>query len=157
MSPQKRGVRTQISEVWRQSRAPWWHCKRRLWNLCIFFWTGLVCVPADCREDHGCYCKTTRLRRTSSWRSIRVHSGKIGGRSQIAQNSKDTLSRRMDTSSTTQMAEIRWKFVWTPTSRIVVGKTVRRNSIGTWMEKSTELGMSVCSSKTRIILIGFCG
>ena len=51
----------------------------------------------------------------------------------------------------------RTKFVWTPTSRIVVGKTVRRNSIGTWMEKSTELGMSVCSSKTRIILIGFCG
>ena len=84
-----------------QSRAPWWHCKRRLWSLCSFYWTGLVCVPDDCRKSNGCYCKITRLWRTSSWLSICLHSGKIGGRSQIAQNSKVRMSRRMDTSSTT--------------------------------------------------------
>ena len=39
----KRGVGTQITEVWRQSRAPW-HCKRRLWSSCSFYWTGLVCA-----------------------------------------------------------------------------------------------------------------
>ena len=33
-----------------------------------FFLTeqGLVCVPNDCRKSNGCYCKNTRLWRTSS-------------------------------------------------------------------------------------------
>ena len=37
-----------------------------------------------------------------------------------------------------------------------MGKTVRGNSCGTWMGKSTELRVSVCSSKARIVLIGVC-
>ena len=36
----------------------------------------------------------------------------------------------------------------------LVGKTVRGSLNGTWMGKSAELGMPVCSSKTRMILIG---
>ena len=35
-----------------------------------------------------------------------------------------------------------------------MGKTVRRNPIGPWMGKSTELGMSFCPPKTRVFLIG---
>ena len=77
--------------------------KRRLWSLRSFYWTGLVCVPNDCRKSNGCYCKVTRLWRTSSWCSICLYTQvKIGGRSQIAQNSQVRMSRRMDTSSTTQ-------------------------------------------------------
>ena len=76
-----------IAEVPRQSRAPERHCKRRLWSLCSFYWTGLVCVPDDCCKNNGCCCKITRLWRTSSWCSICLYSGKIGGCSQIAQNS----------------------------------------------------------------------
>ena len=53
----------------------------------VFFWTGLVCVPNDCRKSNGCYCKVTRLWRTSSWCSVCLHSSEIGGRSQIAQKS----------------------------------------------------------------------
>ena len=87
----------------RHSRAPWWHWKRQLWCLCSFSWTGLVCVPNDCRKSNGCYCKITRLWRTSSRRSIRVHSGKTGARSQVAQNSKVRVPRRMDTSRYTWM------------------------------------------------------
>ena len=41
------------------------------------------------------------------------------------------------------------KFVRTPTRR-VVAKTVRRSSIGTWMGKSTELGMSFFHRKQRL-------
>ena len=44
------------------------------------------------------------------------------------------------------------KCVRTPTCCPLMGKTVRGSSNGTWMGKSTELGMSVCSSKTRILL-----
>ena len=51
----------------------------------------------------------------------------------------------------------RTKYVWTPTHRFVVGKTVRRNSIGTLKGKSAELGMSLCSSKTRIIFVSIRG
>ena len=52
----------------------------------------------------------------------------------------------------------RTKFVRTPISRIVVGKTVWRNSIGTWMGKRYRIGECLfCSSKTRIVLIGIRG
>ena len=36
MSLQECGVITQITKIQRQSRAPWWHCKRRLWSLRSF-------------------------------------------------------------------------------------------------------------------------
>ena len=97
--------------------------------------TCLLSVPKDCCKSNGCYCKTTRLWRTSSWCSICLHSIKIGGRSQIARNSRVRMSRHMDTSSATQMAEILgthwrpsgtpWKnLFWTPIERIIVGKTI---------------------------------
>ena len=38
-----------------------------------------------------------------------------------------------------------------------LGKTVRGSSAGAWMGESTELGMSMSSSKTGIILIGIRG
>ena len=128
----------------------------------LFCWTGLVCVPDDCCNNNGCNCLTTRLWRTSSWCSICLYSGKIGGCSQIAQNSKARMSRFLDTSSTTQMAQIvvkHWRpsgsswatFVQSSACWPLVGKTVRGGSVETWM----GLGMSVCSSKTRIILVGF--
>ena len=69
------------------------HCKRTFWSGCSFYWTRLVCVPNDCRTRNGCYCKITRLRRTSSWCSIRVQSSKFEGHSQTAQNSKVRVSR----------------------------------------------------------------
>ena len=43
---------------------------------------------------------------TSSWCSICLHSSKIGGCSQIPQNSQIRMSRCLDASSTTQMAKI---------------------------------------------------
>ena len=84
----KRGVRAEATDVQRQSRARAGHCQKRLWNLCSFYWTGLVCVPDDCWKDHGCYCKITWLWWTSSWCSICLHPGKNGGRSDIVENSK---------------------------------------------------------------------
>ena len=70
VSSQERGVRTQITKIQWQRRAPWWYCKRWLWSVRSFYWTGLVCVPKDCRKSNGRYRKITRLRRTSCWRGI---------------------------------------------------------------------------------------
>ena len=83
----------------------------------LFCWTGLVCVPDDCCNNNGCNCLTTRLWRTSSWCSICLYSGKIGGCSQIAQNSKARMSRFLDTSCTTQMAQIGMHSTWMQTER----------------------------------------
>ena len=58
-----------------------------------------------CHKNQGCYCKITRLWRTSTRRSISLHSSNIGGCSQIAQNSKVRMSRRMVTPSTTRVAQ----------------------------------------------------
>ena len=102
-------------------------------------------------KKDGRYCKISRLSWTSSWRSICAHSGKIGGCSQIAQNSQIRMSRCLDTSPTTQMAEIlgkhwgscgtsRTKFIWTPIGRIVVDKIFRARSIGTWMGEKCQIG-----------------
>ena len=44
-----------------------------------------------------------------------------------------------------------------PTSRVAMGTTVRRSFIGTWMGKSTELGMQVRSSETGFISVGMRG
>ena len=152
----------------RQSRAPWWHCERRLWSLHSFNRIRLICVANECSRSNECYCKISRLWRTSSWCSIRVHSGKTGGRSQIAQHSHVRMSRRMDTSSTTWMAQImgkHWrsrgtfwtKFMWSSVGRIVMGKKIRRSCARTWLGVSTKLRMHVRSSKTWVTIVGMCG
>ena len=49
------------------------------------------------------------------------------------------------------------KCVRSPTCWPLVGKTIWGISIGIWVGKSTDLGRSFCSPKTRMILIGVCG
>ena len=113
----------------------------------------------------GCHGKTTRLWRTNSRRRVSRHSSKIEDAPHIAQISKVKMFRHLDASPTTQVAEImvkHWrssgspwtKFVRSPTCGTLVMETVWGSSVGTWMGKSTELEVSICSSKTRIILVG---
>ena len=73
----------------------WLRAPRHLWSLRSFYWTRLVCVPDDCCKNHRCHCKITSLRWTSSWCSICQLSDKIGGGSQIDQNSKFGMSRHL--------------------------------------------------------------
>ena len=168
LSSQECGVRSQISEVQGSSRAPRRQCKRRFGILCSIYWTRFISFANYCCKSNGCHCKITRLWRTRSRCDICLHSNKNGGRSKIAQNSEVRMFWYLDTSTTTQMAQImgkHWrssgsswtKFVRTPTCGTFVGKTVRGSSAGTWMANSAELGMSICSLKRMIILIGIRG
>ena len=59
------------------------HCERRLWSLCSICRTRLVCVSNDSSKSDGYHCKTTRLCRTRSRRSIRLHPGKNGRRTKL--------------------------------------------------------------------------
>ena len=58
-----------IAEVQWQSCAPGRYCKRRLWAYAVFTEQG-----SSASQMTGCYCKITRLWRTSSWCSICLHS-----------------------------------------------------------------------------------
>ena len=49
------------------------------------------------------------------------------------------------------------KLIRTPTRRALVGKTVRWSIDGTWLGKSTKLGMRILSQKTSFFFIGLCG
>ena len=101
---------------------------------------------------------------TSRRRSISLHPSKNGGRSNVAQNFKVRVSRFLDTSSTTQVAQISvkhrrpsgssWtKRVWSP------GLLRERQfeevllELGWWKVPNWEC--LFCSSETRTILIGF--
>ena len=106
LPPQKSRVGTQITEAQKQSRAPGGHFKTRLWSLCSFFWPGLVCVPDDCRKMMDVIAGLPGCDGQAAVAVSASFSGKIGGCSQIAQNSWIGMSRRLDTSSTTQVAQI---------------------------------------------------
>ena len=109
-----------------------------------------------------------RFRWTSSRRSIGLYPSKNGRCSQINKDSKVGVSRHLDSSTTTQMALIMvqywrpgcssWaKSVWSSLGRTVMGKAIWENPIETWMGENSKLGMSLCSSWKRIILICVCG
>ena len=79
-------------------------------------------------------------------------------------NSEVRMSRHMETSSTTngknlgRPLKIQWFFlneICTVTH--LLGSCGKEVLLEFWMGVNTELGMSVCSSKTMIILIGLCG
>ena len=64
---------------------------------CCIHRARFICVTIDGRNSNGCHCKTTRLCKASSRRSIRSLSSKNGGRSIIAQNSKVRMFLHMST------------------------------------------------------------
>ena len=90
---QECGVGTEVSKVQRPSCAAKWHCERRLRLVCCIHRARFVCVTNDRSKSDGCHRKITWLCRTSSRRSIRLHSSENGGRSQIAQDSEVRVSR----------------------------------------------------------------
>ena len=58
-----------------------WHRKRRFRLVRCICRAGFVSIPNDGRKGNGCRCKASRMRRTSSRRSISLHSSKNGRRS----------------------------------------------------------------------------
>ena len=82
------GVGTEISETQRPGRAPRRHCERRFRLTRSIHGAGFICISNDGRKSNGCHCKTTRMCRTSSRRSLSLHSSQNGGRFRIAQQSQ---------------------------------------------------------------------
>ena len=123
----------------------------------------------DCCKSNGYHCKTTWLCRTSSRRSICLHSGKNGGRSKIAQTSEV----RMSIYIWIRLPRHKWPKSWSTIEDPMVH--LERNLYGhrlaglVWErhfeEVLLELGWEkvpnweclFCSSKTECILFGIRG
>ena len=97
---------TTISKIQRSSWTPRWHCKRWFWIIRSIYWTRIISITDDCCKSNGCQSKATRMRRTSSRRSLSLHSGQNGRCTVIKENSKVRMSRYLDTSTKTHMAQI---------------------------------------------------
>ena len=158
----------QLRTVVRSGCIPRWHSERRFWLLCSVQRARFVCISNDGRTSNGCQCTATEMCRSSGRRRINLHFGQHGGRFNIIETSQDRMSRCFDTSTATQVANIllehrrscgssRTKSVWSSTCRIIVGKIVRKSSIGIRMGTSTEFRLFLRASKARSMLIGIRG
>ena len=92
------------------------------------------------------HSRATRMRRTSSRRNICLQPGQNGRCTDVIQNSKVRISKYLDTSAETQMAQIMvqygrpsrssWaKSVWSSFGRTIMGKAIRESSIRTRLKK----------------------
>ena len=101
--------------------------------------------------------------RTSSWRSICLHSSQHGRFSEIAENSK--MSRHLDTSTTTRMGPNHGP-VWKTQSFLLIEvynghllagllwkKAIWETSIGERLEKTSQLGMLIRAPRERFFFL----
>ena len=88
----------------RQSRTARLHCERRFRIIRSIYWTRIISVTNDSSKSYGYHSKATRMRRTSSRRSIRLHPGQIG-RYTLFWRTKVRMSRCLDTSTKIQVAK----------------------------------------------------
>ena len=154
----------QVAKIQWQSRAPCWNCNRRLWDLRSFYWTGFVGVQHDCRKSDGmllrdCQIVTDKqptqcqLTLNWNWRTL--------------PDCSKFESQDVQTCGKIRFSRQRWPTSWAniedpvvPLERNLCGHPVG----GLWWERqfedmfldlgwwrSTNLGVSVCSSNTRTI------
>ena len=122
-------------KIQRPGCTPRWHRKRRLRQLRCIHRTRFVCISNDGRKSNGCHCTATRFCRTTSRRSISLHSRKNERRSKMTTKSKVTKSRYLHSFSQKSWCDIGHPVVppehslcGHTTCWIVVGKTIWKSS-----------------------------
>ena len=105
-------------------------CKRRFRILCSIHWTRVFSISNDSRQDHGYHLQIAGLRWTSSRCSISLNPSEDCRCSQIIENSTIGVSRHLDSSTTTQMAQIMVQYgrsscsSWKESVRSSIGRTI---------------------------------
>ena len=137
------------------SRTPGRHWERWFWILCSIHWTRIINVTNDGSKGHGYQIQTTRMRRTSSRRSICLYPSENGRCTDVIKKSKVRMSRYLDTSTKAQMAKIMVQYgrssrsSWTKSVRssfgriIITGKATRENPPEIRLGESSQLGMLI--------------
>ena len=106
LSSQEYRIGGKASKIQRSSRAPRWVSERWFRLIRSIYRAKFICVTNDSCKSNGCQSKATRMSRTSSRRSISLHPSPNGRCTVIIENSKVRMSRYLDSSTKTQMAEI---------------------------------------------------
>ena len=136
---------------------------------------GRVVLRGDIvKDDSGSYAVFTEqgssaLQMTAAKvMDICLYPGKNGRCSKITQNSQIGMSRHLDSSTTTQMAQIMvqygrpsrssWaKSVWSSFGRTAMGKAIWENLLKTRVGEGSQLGMLIRTPWKGVILICVCG
>ena len=156
------------SEIQRPGCTARWHCERWFRIIRSIYWTRIISVTNDGSKSHGYHIQIVRMLRTSSGCSICLYPGQNGRCSKIIENSQIGMSRHLDSSTTTQMAQIMvqygrpsrssWaKSVGSSFGRTVMGKAIWENPFEIRLGEGFQLGMSLCTSSKRMILVCVCG
>ena len=168
MSSEKCWVGGKAPKAPRSSCTPRWCCKRRFGVLCSIHWTKIFSISNDSSKSQGCHLQIARLRWTSGGRSIGLYPSKNWRCSHIIENSKNRISRHLDSSTTTQMAYIMvqygrpsrssWaKSVRSSSGSLVMGKAIWESPIEVRLGESFQLRMLIRTPSERVILIYVCG
>ena len=106
LSAQESGMRTKISGVQRPVVLRGDIVKQKTVSHAVFTEQGSSVSHMTAAKVMGVIGRLPGSGRTSSRRSVGVHPNQNGGRSKIVQHSKVRMSRYLDTSSATQVAQI---------------------------------------------------
>ena len=149
-----KNAEVEAQKMQRSSCAPRWHCERWLWFLCSIHRTRIIIITNDSSQSNGCHIKTTRMRRTSSWRSICLNPSKNVG---CSKNYCKFPNRNVQTfgfvyrSINGLIHGPVWKIqsflssesVWSSFGRTILGKPIWENPIAARLGKGFQLGMLV--------------
>ena len=75
LSSREFGIETTILKIQRQRSTPRWHCERWFRIVCCIHLARITSITFDGSNCNGCHSNTTRIRRTSSRRSICLYPG----------------------------------------------------------------------------------
>ena len=126
----------------------------------------IISISNDGRQSHGYHLQTARLRWTGSRRNVSLYPDRNGICSKIIENYKIGMSRHLDSFATTPQIMVKYwrpscsswaKSVRSSFGRTVMGKAFWENPVETGLGENSKLGMSLCTSWKRIILICVCG
>ena len=127
----KCGVGTEVSKVQRPRRKPRWPCEIRFRLLCSIYRARLICVTNDGRKSNGWHCKTTRLRRTSSWCNIRITKVRLEDAPRLLRIPKSECPDMWIRLPRTQVGQT-LKIQWFLSNETVRGVVVGKEPLCTW-------------------------
>ena len=141
LSFQKFGAGATVSKIQRSSRTPRWDIVKDDSGLFSIYRTRIISITNDCSISNERHIHIARVRRTSSGRRISLYPGKNWRCSKTIENSEIGMSRHLDSSTTTQMAQIMAQYgrssrsswatsVWSSFGRTIVGKAIPMFQIG---------------------------
>ena len=129
-------------------------------------WTRIISISNDSRQNHGCHLQITRLRWTGSRRSTSLYPGEYGRCSKIIELSQSEMSRQFgfvyhDTNHgpvwKTQSFLLNEICNGHPLAGLLWERQFEKVLLKHGWEKIPNLGMSLCTSWKRIILINVYG